>query len=78
MYYACYQCHSDLADHDAEAWPSSRRGELAAMCGVCETALSASEYIGADACPVCDSSFNPDCADHYHIYFEWIDDAEGG
>lgn len=75
-YYACYQCHAELADHDAEPWSEERRGEPSAMCGVCHALLTASEYMSADGCPECDAGFNSGCANHYHLYFEWVDDTE--
>lgn len=72
-YYACYKCHVELADHDAEPWPTERRNEPAVYCGVCEATLTAAEYVSADACPNCTTTFNPGCAAHYHLYFEWIE-----
>lgn len=72
-YYACHRCHVELTDHEGEPWPTNRKNESAAVCGVCETTLSASEYMNTDACPECRSPFNPGCADHYHLYFEWVD-----
>ncbi|MFO7927857.1 MAG: CHY zinc finger protein [Halobacteriota archaeon] len=71
-YYACYNCHAELAEHDAEPWPTKRRNEPAAYCGVCETTLTAAEYMSAEKCPHCEAAFNPGCTAHYDLYFEWI------
>jgi uncharacterized CHY-type Zn-finger protein len=76
-YYACFRCHAAIADHPPEPWPTERRSEPAARCGVCGVDLTADEYMSVDACPDCGAGFNPGCADHYHVYFEWID-GDGG
>ena len=73
QYYACHKCHGALTDHDADPWPTERRSEPAVYCGACETTLLATEYLNADACPVCESRFNPGCSAHYALYFEWVD-----
>ncbi|MCQ4332740.1 hypothetical protein KM295_04380 [Natronomonas sp. F2-12] len=75
-YYACFECHAALADHPPEPWPTARRTEPAARCGVCGADLTATEYTSTDACPNCEARFNPGCAEHYHLYFEWIDAAD--
>lgn len=72
-YYACFKCHAALADHPPEPWPTERRQEPAVRCGVCDADLTAAEYMETDVCPKCETRFNPGCADHYHIYFEWVD-----
>jgi uncharacterized CHY-type Zn-finger protein len=69
-YYPCHRCHEVVADHDAETWPLERRDETAVLCGACGTELAIQEYMGVDACPACESAFNPACAGHYHLYFE--------
>lgn len=75
-YYACFKCHEAIADHPPEPWPADRRAEPAVRCGVCGFELTASEYVESDACANCDARFNPGCAAHYHIYFEWISSAD--
>lgn len=71
-WYSCYDCHAELAEHEPQVWPRSRFDELAAMCGACGHKLSVSEYTSGDpACPACGAAFNPGCAKHYHLYFEW-------
>lgn len=72
-YYACHRCHEELTTHDAEPWPSERREEPAVRCGVCAELLAPTEYMNVDACPGCETAFNPGCADHYHLYFAWVD-----
>ena len=72
-YYPCFECHDAVTDHEAEPWPVERADEPAALCGVCGAELTPSEYMAVDACPDCSASFNPGCADHYHLYFEAID-----
>jgi uncharacterized CHY-type Zn-finger protein len=75
-YYACLECHAELAGHDAEPWPTTRRGEPAARCGVCGAVMSGDTYVAADVCPDCGAAFNPGCRTHYHRYFEWIDGSD--
>lgn len=72
-YYACHECHAELAGHDAEPWPTARREAPAARCGVCGTTMPGDTYMTAATCPDCGAAFNPGCRDHYHRYFEWID-----
>ena len=75
-YYACIRCHEELADHDAEPWPIERRDEPAVLCGICGETFAGQEYMGVDSCPDCGAAFNPGCADHYPLYFEWVDGRE--
>jgi uncharacterized CHY-type Zn-finger protein len=72
-YYACYRCHAEIADHEAEPWPADRRDEPAAYCGVCGATLTGAEYMTVEACPTCAAAFNPGCANHYDRYFEWVE-----
>lgn len=70
-FYPCHACHDAVADHDAEPWPRERFDEPAVLCGVCETALSVTEYLDTDdACPDCGAPFNPGCRRHYDRYFD--------
>ena len=71
-YYACFRCHESLADHPSEPWPAERREESAVRCGVCGSEMTAETYMTTGVCPNCEAPFNPGCADHYHVYFEWI------
>ena len=70
-YYACSQCHDELAGHSAEVWPIADWGEAAVLCGACGTQLSVRRYLGcANQCPSCGAGFNPGCRHHHHFYFE--------
>jgi uncharacterized CHY-type Zn-finger protein len=70
-YYACIQCHCELADHAAVVWPKNERSEAAILCGNCHSQLSIAAYLAcANSCPVCQAAFNPGCANHYPLYFE--------
>lgn len=77
-YFACYECHTACADHDAGRWSADAREERAILCGVCGTEFTISEYLACDhACPDCDAAFNPGCANHYHLYFAGTAEASG-
>lgn len=68
-YYPCHLCHAETAGHTAAVWPVARHGELAVLCGVCQTELTITEYLGVDDCPHCAAPFNPGCRLHSHLYF---------
>ena len=71
LYYACKDCHIELADHVIAVWPRSEWDQLAVLCGVCRAELSVNEYLSCGArCPNCSAAFNPNCRNHYHFYFE--------
>jgi len=70
-YYACKDCHDELADHALQVWPRAGWDTKAVLCGACGTELSISEYLGChNTCSACGASFNPGCSNHYHFYFE--------
>ena len=70
-YYACHECHDALADHPVEVWPRTEWDQPAVLCGVCGGELSVRAYMDCgNRCPACESSFNPGCRLHYHLYFE--------
>jgi uncharacterized CHY-type Zn-finger protein len=70
-YYACRECHDELAGHPVEVWPKSEWAQPAVLCGVCGTQLSVREYLDCDnRCPSCSAPFNPGCKTHHHLYFE--------
>lgn len=70
-WFACFDCHRELADHEPGVWSRGSHEELAAMCGACGRILTVSEYTDGDStCPRCAQGFNPGCAKHYHLYFE--------
>ena len=69
-YYACRECHDELARHPAEVWPVAEWDEPAILCGACGGELTINQYIGCDRrCPACGSGFNPGCVRHKHLYF---------
>ena len=70
-FYACMQCHAEVAGHPAVVWPKEEFDTEAIYCGNCRSTLSIVEYMGcANTCPVCQAAFNPGCRNHYHLYFE--------
>jgi uncharacterized CHY-type Zn-finger protein len=70
-YYPCYQCHN-LAEHHAPVtWEKKHFSEKAILCGCCKQEITITEYLNGDnTCPNCNSSFNPKCSLHYHLYFD--------
>ena len=70
-YYACRECHDELAGHAAKVWPVAEWAEPAVLCGACGVELSVKQYMACDnICPSCASGFNPGCRTHYHLYFD--------
>lgn len=70
-FYPCFRCHDAVADHSREAWAEDERDAEAVLCGVCGARLTIAAYLACDSrCPECNAEFNPDCAKHYHLYFE--------
>lgn len=69
-YYPCYSCHAETTDHKPQTWEVSERDEKAILCGVCGHQLTVQEYMDSNnTCPLCQSSFNPNCKKHYDLYF---------
>src|SRR5437870_2414190 len=67
-FYACADCHDELAGHTPLVWGKEERATQAVFCGKCQNTLSIAEYLGCgNACPHCGAAFNPRCADHYHL-----------
>jgi uncharacterized CHY-type Zn-finger protein len=70
-WYACKDCHEVLAGHAIARWPRAERDERAVLCGACGMEMSIQQYLqSADACPACNTPFNPGCREHHHFYFE--------
>ena len=70
-WFPCYKCHAEHTNHAPEIWEENEREEKAIFCGNCGAQLSISEYFNCDStCPKCESSFNPNCALHYDLYFQ--------
>lgn len=71
VYYACKDCHDELAGHTIHTWPRTEWEAAAILCGVCGSEFSILQYMNSDdTCPECGSDFNPGCRNHYHFYFE--------
>lgn len=71
QYFACYDCHKEVADHPAETWPREKFPQLAILCGNCGEQLTILAYLECeDRCPQCAARFNPGCRLHRHLYFE--------
>ena len=69
-YYACRECHDELAHHAAQVWPLEAFDQPAILCGACKTELTVREYLACDSrCPACGAGFNPGCHKHRHLYF---------
>ena len=70
-WFPCHQCHAELADHAVAVWPKEEFETRAILCGGCGHQLTIREYLDCGStCPCCRQSFNPGCANHYHLYFE--------
>ena len=70
-FYACVDCHDQLAGHAAVVWSKGERDMPAIFCGACHGMFSIAQYLGCEnKCPKCRAGFNPACANHYHLYFE--------
>jgi uncharacterized CHY-type Zn-finger protein len=71
QYYACKDCHQELAGHPIEVWPRAEWNCEAILCGNCGTEMTIDRYLNSDSqCPSCGAYFNPGCRNHYHFYFE--------
>jgi uncharacterized CHY-type Zn-finger protein len=71
IYYACEECHIELAGHAIEVWPRSEWDTAAIICGACGLELSVRRYMESEShCPECGAGFNPGCRKHYRFYFE--------
>lgn len=73
-FYPCYQCHNEAEDHLFQVWQSHEFIEQAIYCGHCHSTLSITTYLKSTKCPRCQHPFNPNCAKHYHLYFQ-IDES---
>jgi uncharacterized CHY-type Zn-finger protein len=71
MYYPCYFCHQEDADHSPIKWDKNEFDSPAILCGRCKKELTINEYMQSNAiCPNCTSNFNPKCTNHFHFYFD--------
>ncbi|WP_416825414.1 CHY zinc finger protein [Ectobacillus polymachus] len=70
-YYPCYKCHEECEDHPIVVWKKEEFDKLAILCGVCKTEHTIQQYMHANHCLHCGSTFNEGCRKHYHLYFEY-------
>lgn len=71
QWFPCFECHTENVQHKAKIWAVTEFDTPAILCGGCGYQLNISEYLKSDSvCPQCQSKFNPNCARHYHLYFE--------
>lgn len=71
IYYACRECHDELAGHASEVWPKAEWDQPAVLCGTCGAEISVRAYLACEnSCPACGAAFNPGCKSHHHLYFE--------
>jgi len=71
-FYACIHCHEEIAGHEPARWERDEREIPAILCGSCSSTLSIAEYLACkNTCPRCSAQFNPGCAKHHHLYFEF-------
>lgn len=72
IYYPCYKCHEEEADHGIQKWKKHEDASKAVFCGNCHNEITIEQYINSNnKCPFCKSSFNPTCKEHYHFYFDF-------
>ena len=70
-WFSCYDCHAETTSHLGAVWPLDERDAEAILCGACGHTLTINQYLACEStCPVCDSAFNPGCANHAHLYFQ--------
>ena len=71
VYYPCYYCHKEAADHEPMVWNKEEFETKAILCGACMHEMTIVQYKTSNyCCPVCAAAFNPACVNHYHLYFE--------
>lgn len=71
VFYPCHACHEAATGRSFAPWPLARADEPAVLCGACRTAMTPEAYrASGDACPACNTRFNPGCRAHHALYFE--------
>jgi uncharacterized CHY-type Zn-finger protein len=71
VYWACKDCHEELAGHAIASWPLEKWDARAVLCGACGVEMTIREYLESGSrCPACGAAFNPGCRKHNHFYFE--------
>jgi uncharacterized CHY-type Zn-finger protein len=70
-YFPCYYCHQEASNHPGEVWKKEEFNQTAILCGSCFQEMSIAQYKRCNYhCPFCDTTFNPNCINHDHLYFE--------
>ncbi len=70
-YYACYKCHNEEVNHNIQKWKIDEFNAKAVLCGACGNEMTINEYFNSNnKCRFCNSSFNPKCVRHNHLYFQ--------
>jgi uncharacterized CHY-type Zn-finger protein len=70
-YYACIECHNELAQHKSLKWERSEQSALAVLCGKCNGEFSIQTYLSSsESCPICKAAFNSKCKNHHPLYFK--------
>jgi len=71
VYWACKDCHEELAGHAIAVWPREQWDTRGGLCGACGVEMTIREYMQcASRCPSCGAAFNPGCEKHWGFYFE--------
>jgi uncharacterized CHY-type Zn-finger protein len=71
VYWACKDCHEELAGHPVAVWGRAEWDARAVLCGACGLEMTIREYMECQArCPGCGAGFNPRCKEHWRFYFE--------
>jgi len=69
-YWACKDCHEEMAGHAIAVWGRAEWDARAVQCGVCGVEMTIREYReSAACCPSCRAGFNPGCERHWRFYF---------
>ena len=69
-YYPCYACHAEAVNHPVAVWQKNEWQTKVILCGVCHADLTVYDYVTSHhRCPACQAPFNPQCRQHYHLYF---------
>ena len=71
VYWACKDCHEELAGHAIAVWPREQWDTRGGLCGAWGGEMTIREYMQcASRCPSCGAAFNPGCEKHWGFYFE--------
>jgi len=69
-YWACKDCHEELAGHAIGVGERGEWDARAVLCGACGVEMTIREYMECGSrCPGCGAGFNPGCRGHWRFYF---------